>query len=266
MHHDTRAIVTDNHFSVIPHWVIFSGISDGALRLYAILQKYADNSTGKAFPSRATLAKDTHKSPDSVDRYIKELRDLGALKVTQRRKSGTKVCYSNLYTVITANPNVAEVPELIEVEDTPVQPTAPWVAAPVRPGSRVDAAENYTHSTTPTKTSEPSVEAEKTAAPHVQGTRATLSLTDQLNINDEQATRLLRLSYQCWRFGDEGPWDTLANTLETFDDGVEGMIWDYGFRERLDSIMRRTQAEGKPVRYGLSEWLCTLVHTSVAAA
>ena len=261
MNDDTRTgdkIVTDNHFSIVPHWVIFSGISDGALRLYAVLQTYADNKTGRAFPARSTLAKDTHKSVRSVDGYLKELVELGALTITRRRKTGTKVCYSNLYTVITANPNAAEVPELIEVDDTPVQPTAR--------GSLTDCAENYTHSTTPTKTSEPSDEAEKTAAPHVQGPRATLSLTDQLNINDETATRLLRLSYQCWRFGDEGPWDTLASALETFDDGVEGMIWDYGFRERLDSIMRTAQAEGKPVRYGLSEWLCTLVHTSVAAA
>jgi hypothetical protein len=53
---------------MIPHWVIMANISDGALRLYAVLMKYADNDTGTAFPARSTLARDIRKSPDTVDR------------------------------------------------------------------------------------------------------------------------------------------------------------------------------------------------------
>lgn len=127
----------DNRFSIIPHWVIFSGISSGAIHLYAVLAKYADNDTGQAFPARSRLASDLGKSVDTIDRTAKELVQVGALRVTQRKRKGSKENYSNLYTLITANPNPTQVPDVIEV------------AATVRPGSRVDAAENKTHSPTP---------------------------------------------------------------------------------------------------------------------
>mgnify|MGYP001945807835 CR=1 FL=1 len=59
---NNTAITADNRFAIIPHWVIYSNISDAALRLYAVMAKYADNATGKAWPSRGTLAKDIRKS------------------------------------------------------------------------------------------------------------------------------------------------------------------------------------------------------------
>lgn len=127
----------DNRFSIIPHWVIFSGISSGAIHLYAVLAKYADNDTGQAFPARSRLASDLGKSVDTIDRAAKELVQVGALRVTQRKRKGSKENYSNLYTLITANPNPTQVPDVIEV------------AATVRLGGRVDAAENKTHSPIP---------------------------------------------------------------------------------------------------------------------
>ncbi|MGO2633627.1 MAG: helix-turn-helix domain-containing protein, partial [Galactobacter sp.] len=109
--------ITDNRFAVIPHWIVFSGISDGAFRLYAILRKYADSDTLEAFPARSTLARDLGKSADSVDRHAKELVGIGALKITRRKRKGTNQNYTNLYTLISANPNAPEVPDVLEVEN-----------------------------------------------------------------------------------------------------------------------------------------------------
>lgn len=104
-------ITTDNKFAQIPEWVIDSEISDGALRLYAVLLRYADYRSGEAFPARKTLAVRLRKTDRSIDTYTKELVEIGALVVTKRfldadRKRPT----SNKYTVITANPNYVAPP------------------------------------------------------------------------------------------------------------------------------------------------------------
>lgn len=78
-------------FSQIPEWILDSGISPTAYMLYGALCRYADYNTGKAHPSRATLAKRIGKSPKSVTRYVKELVDIGALKVTVRRNNKPNV-------------------------------------------------------------------------------------------------------------------------------------------------------------------------------
>lgn len=78
-----------NKFSQIPEWVIDADISDGAFRLYAVLLRYANQKTGKAYPTRETLAERLKKTPKSVSRYAQELVDVGAIKLTVRgnRKS-----------------------------------------------------------------------------------------------------------------------------------------------------------------------------------
>ena len=73
-----------NKFSQIPEWIIDANISDGAFRLYAVLLRYADQKTGKAFPSRETLAERLKKTPKSVSRYTQELVEAGAVKLTVR--------------------------------------------------------------------------------------------------------------------------------------------------------------------------------------
>ena len=103
---NNTAITADNRFAIIPHWVIYSNISDAALRLYAVMAKYADNATGKAWPSRGTLANDIRKSEKTVDRAIKELVEAGALKVSRRYDPETREYKSNMYTLITAMPTV----------------------------------------------------------------------------------------------------------------------------------------------------------------
>lgn len=105
---NNTAITADNRFAIIPHWVIYSDLSDAALRLYAVMAKYADNSSGKAWPSRGTLAKDMRKSEKTVDRAIKELVQAGALRVSRRYDPETREYRSNLYTLITAKPAIEE--------------------------------------------------------------------------------------------------------------------------------------------------------------
>ena len=80
-----------NKFSQIPEWVIDADISDGAFRLYAVLMRYADNKTGKAFPSLDTLAERLRKNEKSVRRYAKELSDKGVILIQNRGKK------SNVY-------------------------------------------------------------------------------------------------------------------------------------------------------------------------
>lgn len=89
-------------FSIVPEWVLLSGVSAEAVRLYALLGRYA-NSEGEAWPSVETLAKQLRVSPLTVRRKIRELVDLGCLKVTERKaESGGN--QSNLYRVIHAKP------------------------------------------------------------------------------------------------------------------------------------------------------------------
>lgn len=73
----TTRIITDNSFVLIPEWILFSDISDGAVALYAVLRANADSHPNHATPTRKHLAKDMGKSTRSIDRYLKELRSLG---------------------------------------------------------------------------------------------------------------------------------------------------------------------------------------------
>lgn len=95
-YHD-QVVSDTGPFSIVPEWVIVSGLSHGAVRLYALIARYADYSTGEAFPSRATLGGKLRVSKDTVDRFIKELVDVGALEVVRRRDG--VVWQSNLYIV-----------------------------------------------------------------------------------------------------------------------------------------------------------------------
>lgn len=85
-------------FRTVPDWVLESDISDGALRLYMVMLKFADNGTGQAYPGRRLLSQRTGKSLKSVDRYIDELERVGAVTVEARWKEGREnERASNLY-------------------------------------------------------------------------------------------------------------------------------------------------------------------------
>lgn len=92
----------DNYSVQVPDWITNSGISDGAYRLYAVLATYASRDTFTCHPARSTLAERTGKNIRSVTRYLHELEDLGAIRVTHRKsEENPKEWTSNEYMLIT---------------------------------------------------------------------------------------------------------------------------------------------------------------------
>ena len=86
-------------FTIIPEWLLDSPISDGAVRLYGILGRYA-NDEDAAWPSRGLLAKRMGTTTKSVDRRIAELVEAGALAVEHRladSPTGNRLHRSNVY-------------------------------------------------------------------------------------------------------------------------------------------------------------------------
>lgn len=76
-------IRSDAYFAIVPEWLLHADVSGNAVRLYAILNRYA-NSNGHAWPSRKTIAAAMRCSTATVDRARDELVDVGALTVKQR--------------------------------------------------------------------------------------------------------------------------------------------------------------------------------------
>lgn len=96
-------VAADNYFSQIPHWVLYADISPQAIRLYAVLQHYA-NKESEAWPSRATLAKEIRvSSTRTVDAAMSELTGIGAV-IIEHRMIGNEYT-SNRYIVVTALPS-----------------------------------------------------------------------------------------------------------------------------------------------------------------
>jgi hypothetical protein len=98
----TDNIQADIRFSIVPEWLVFSGVSDRALRLYAILARYADNDSFQAFPSRGLLAKRCNCSLKSVDRAVEELIEFGA--IVKKRRIKDNHYQSSLYTIKRSGP------------------------------------------------------------------------------------------------------------------------------------------------------------------
>src|SRR5215218_1285670 len=112
---DGGVLVLEQHFAIVPEWVLDAEISDAALRLYAVLLRYGQTS-GHRMPGRRLLARRLHKrSTDSVDRALKELVGIGAV-VVQHRRQGT-VNLTNRYVIRStplrrrARPAVVEEPD-----------------------------------------------------------------------------------------------------------------------------------------------------------
>jgi hypothetical protein len=83
---DEGTLVVEQHFAIVPEWVIDTDISDAAYRLYSVLLRYGQSS-GTRMPGRALLARRLRKrSTDSVDRALKELVAVGAVVVERRRR------------------------------------------------------------------------------------------------------------------------------------------------------------------------------------
>ena len=95
-------IRSTEYFAIVPEWVLLADISANAVRLYALLNRYA-NSQGKAWPSRRTLAEALRISASTVDRSKDELVGIGAL-IVETRSTPAGDYTSNLYTLATSSP------------------------------------------------------------------------------------------------------------------------------------------------------------------
>jgi hypothetical protein len=93
-----QSIRLERRFAIIDEWLLDLDISDRAIRLYAVLARYADSETHKAYPSRGTLAERLRCSKASVDRASQELVDAGAMTKKQRHNS------SVIYTLQVSSP------------------------------------------------------------------------------------------------------------------------------------------------------------------
>lgn len=94
-------IQSDAYFAIVPEWVLYSDVSAQAIRVYAVLRRYAD-AQGKCHPSRKTIAERCKCSVATVDRAVAELIDVHALTVEHRYvddPDGKKVHTSNRYTL-----------------------------------------------------------------------------------------------------------------------------------------------------------------------
>lgn len=81
-------LAADNYFAVVPEWVIDAEISDRAFRLWAVLRRRSDKSTGFARESRPKLATRLRTSVKSIDRALRELEEAGAVTVHARWTDG----------------------------------------------------------------------------------------------------------------------------------------------------------------------------------
>ena len=115
-------------YRILPDWILFSGISPLALRVWCVLASYA-NSEDVAWPSLKTLAERCGTTKESVVRCTRELVGIGALAV-QRRKADGGGNESNVYTVLFAQPEArtpsdGTVTTLVGVADHPSRRSRP---------------------------------------------------------------------------------------------------------------------------------------------
>jgi len=102
-------IRSTDYFAIVPEFVIFAPISSNAVRLYAILNRFA-NSQGRAWPSRKTLAELMQCSTATIDRAKDELVEIDALTVEHRTGPAGDPS-SNLYILKTSSPVIKGSPK-----------------------------------------------------------------------------------------------------------------------------------------------------------
>ena len=107
-------IKSDVYFSIVPEWVIDAPISAQAVRVDAVLCRYADKDDGTCFPSIRTLAERIHVSESTIKRAIKELKTIGAIKSQKRFDKATGEQTSNLYTVMRSKELIYDLPNVID--------------------------------------------------------------------------------------------------------------------------------------------------------
>lgn len=229
-------------FVMIPKWIMLSDLSSGAIRLYGVLMSYANNETLQAFPTRKTLANDMHmKQAKSIDPYIDELREFGALKVEKRlRKDGGHM--SSLYTLVFDDPSIEA--EGVVPENGLGRGPEGTLTTLTEPTPNSSIA--FDHKIEP-----------KPLSPSPSGDGHTLS--EQLGINEQVKSYLIDIVLAIYSSGerfwsDDNHWVTLEAAFEEYLDLEAGdAIANRGWDARLEKIMRDNLHVGE--RYAASVYL-----------
>jgi hypothetical protein len=130
--------MTSDAYARVPEWLLDAAVSDRAVRLYALLDRYA-GADGAAFPSRRTLAERLRCSRDVIDRAMKDLVAAGAVDVVPRfDPAGDRT--TNGYRVAAR----ARLGSRVDAA-TPVRGRGHGGRADAATGGRVDAAQNESH-------------------------------------------------------------------------------------------------------------------------
>lgn len=104
---DTFEIEDGGFFAVIPAWVGDSDVTDRAFRLYYKLRRRFDRNQhngGRFYARRVDLAKELKCSESSLDRAVRELVDLGALRVKHNYLTDKKQWLPSDYLLRTSKP------------------------------------------------------------------------------------------------------------------------------------------------------------------
>jgi len=105
-----NSIESDIYFAIVPEWVLDAPITAQAVRLYAVLKRYADKTDGTCYPSHKTIAKRMGVSISTVKRAMEELQTISAVTIEPRYNNATGEQTSNLYTVINVPKFIYDVP------------------------------------------------------------------------------------------------------------------------------------------------------------
>lgn len=99
-------------FTLIDNDTMLENISDGAFRLYCVLQSYCYGEKDICFPAQKTLGEKLRRSVRTIQRYIKELVEAKLIEVIRRgsnsnyykmlRKAAQKSIQNTISTIKTA--------------------------------------------------------------------------------------------------------------------------------------------------------------------
>ena len=182
---DEGTLVVQEHFAIVPEWLIDADISDAAYRLYSVLLRYGQSS-GTRMPSRALLARRLRRSVDSVDRALKELVAVGAVVIEHRRQG--KEFLQNRYHLRTARPGTGTPPgggRRSAATPPPQGGGRKSAATPGRTDAATLAADLRPNPVVPTQ--------EKTPPPPSPPTAPRPAATGRRRISDDDVRELCRL-------------------------------------------------------------------------
>lgn len=124
--------VNHKQFAIVYEWILYSGVTGEAIKLYAALQRFS-NKVNNAWPSMDTLSERVGMSERSVQRYLAELVEIDAVRVENRSRSNGSSA-SSLYHLWPYEkpgftpPSVADLDDDKSVTPPPAPVTSPSVS------------------------------------------------------------------------------------------------------------------------------------------